>query len=160
MPILQTKYFGDIPYQTAALLEFPAGLPGFEGHRRFLPVHMPENEPLVFLQSAEEPGLCFVTLPVLAAMPGYRLSISAEDLTLLGFPSGNVPRIGGEVLCLAIVTVKEGGPTANLLAPIVINLANQRAVQAIGPESGYSWEQPLLPPQPQAEVDPVEAATC
>ena len=45
---------------------FPEGLPGFERERRFLPLEMPDQHPLVFLQSAATPALCFVTLPVLA----------------------------------------------------------------------------------------------
>jgi flagellar assembly factor FliW len=35
-------------------------------------------------------------------------------------------------------------PTANLLAPIVVNLKTHRAIQAIQADSGYSHQHPLL----------------
>ena len=145
MPLLQSNNFGQVPYQPESVLEFPAGLPGFDDRRRFVAIHMRENEPLVFLQSLEDPGLCFITLPVRAIAPGYRLSVSEEDMGLLGLPAGRQPQFGEDLLGLAVVAVKESGPTANLLAPIVVNLANRRAVQAIAPGSDHSWEHPLLP---------------
>jgi flagellar assembly factor FliW len=150
MPLLESKNFGQIPYQPEAVLEFPTGLPGFDERRRFVAVHMQVNEPLVFLQSLEDPELCFITLPLAAVTPGYRLSMSEEDAGVLGLPAGQQPQLGDGLLGLAVVAVKEGGPTANLLAPIVVNLANRRAVQAIGPGSDYSWEHPLLPAEAPA----------
>ena len=51
--------------------------------------------------------------------------------------------MGGEALALAILTVAEGGLTANLLAPVVVNLANRRAVQAIRPDGRHSHAHPL-----------------
>ena len=55
------------------------------------------------------------------------------------------PRIGDDVLCLTVLTVRETGPTANLLAPIVVNLRNRKAVQAVAPESDYSHQYELMP---------------
>jgi flagellar assembly factor FliW len=152
MPVLDSKNFGTLPYDPAAVIVFPAGLPGFEERRDFLPVRLPESEPLVFLQSLEDPGLCFVTLPLLAVEPGYQLTVADEDARVAGFPSG-VPVVpGGDVLCLTVVTLSEEGPTVNLLAPIVVNLRNQRAVQAIAPNSTYAYNHPLMAT--------AEASTC
>jgi flagellar assembly factor FliW len=83
-------------------------------------------------------------LPVLVVDPRYRLEVNAEDLALVGLAAARQPRIGEEVLCLAVVAVRESGPTANLLAPIVVNLANRKAVQAVAPQSGYSHQQALV----------------
>jgi flagellar assembly factor FliW len=69
MPLLQTKNFGSVPYNPDSLVEFPRGLPGFEDRHRFVPLHFPDTDPLVFLQSIENPELCFVTLPILAIDP-------------------------------------------------------------------------------------------
>ena len=144
MPSFETKNFGPIPYQPEAVLKFPCGLPGFEDRRRFLALNLEDKKPLLFLHSLDDPGLCFITMPVLNVDPAYRLEISENDLDLLGLPTGRQPQIGQEVLCLAIVSLEEGGPTANLLAPIVVNLSNLVAVQAIAEESDYSHRQPLL----------------
>jgi flagellar assembly factor FliW len=52
----------------------------------------------------------------------------------------------GDVVCLALLSAAENGPlTANLLAPVVINLAAGRAVQAVRSDRAYSHKHPLLP---------------
>jgi flagellar assembly factor FliW len=143
MPVARTTSFGQVSYDAGAVIEFPRGLPGFDRRRRFLAVRFPDSDPLVFLQSLEDAALCFITLPVLAIEPRYRLEVSAEDLVLVALPEGRRPRIGEDVLCLAVISIHPEGPTANLLAPVVVNLQNRRAVQAVAPEPRYSHRQPL-----------------
>jgi flagellar assembly factor FliW len=149
MPVVDTKNFGRVEYEAEAALEFPRGLPGFEERRGFLPLHQPENDPLIFLQSLEDPELCFVTIPVQVVDPAYRLAAEAEDLAAIGLPPG--PRIGDEAFCFAVLSIREEGPTANLLAPVVVNPVTRKCVQAVAPSSGYSHRHPLC-----AE----EAAAC
>ncbi len=146
MSVLETTQFGSVSYDEDALVVFPRGLPGFEDRRRFLALSLPHRKPLVFLQSLDDPALCFITAPVLAVEPAYRLEVSREDRVLVGLRPGWPPRIGDDVLCLAIISVRPEGATANLLAPIVVNLRNLHAVQAVSPGGGYSHQQPLLPP--------------
>ncbi len=145
MPTVQTQYFVEICYQAEAPVDFPRGLPGFEDRRRFLALHFEDTRPLVFLQSLEEPGLCFLTLPVLAIDPGYRLRVENDDRELVGLALGRPLRIGEDVLCLAVLSIRETGPTANLLGPVVINLRNHKAVQAVAADSEYSHQHALVP---------------
>ena len=148
MPTFETKNFGTVSYQPESVVEFSNGLPGFEEHRQFLALNYDNTKPLVFLQSLADAGLCFITLPVLCVDPQYRLQVSEEDLGQLGFPPEYQPLIGPDVACLIVISVQEsGGPTANLLAPIVVNVSTLKAVQAIAPESGYSHQHPLLAPE-------------
>jgi flagellar assembly factor FliW len=151
MEAFNTKNFGRIQFDPETAIEFPAGIPGFEQRHRFLALSYPDNEPLVFLQSLEDSALCFITLPVLAVQPAYRLKLSADDLSILGLPATRTPRIGNELLCLVIISVREDGPTANLLAPVVINLKNRKAMQAVVAESDYSHQHRLLPEPELAE---------
>jgi flagellar assembly factor FliW len=151
MPVLPSHYFGSISFEAGSVIEFPRGLPGFEQQRRFLLVQIPPSAPVVFLQSTEDPSLCFPALPVQSVDPRYRLRMADEDLELVGLPTHCQPRLGDDVLCLAVLAFRETGPTANLLAPVVVNLSNQRAVQALDLESGYSHQHALFPP---------EAASC
>ena len=55
-------------------------LPGFDSRRRFVAVRFVESDPLIYLQSLEDPALCFVTMPILSVDPRYRLKVSSEDL--------------------------------------------------------------------------------
>ena len=142
---MQTKNFGTISYAPESELRFPGGLPGFDERKRFVAVRFVESDPLVYLQSLEDPDLCFITMPVLAVEPRYQLKVSPEDLDQIGLTPARQPKIGEDVFCLTVLSIRETGPTANLLAPIVINLKTRRAVQAIAPGSDYSHQYELMP---------------
>ena len=145
MPETETANFGPIFFTPESVFEFPNGLPGFEERRRFLPVQNPRTAPIVFLQSLDEPSLCFTTLPIWVVDPLYRLHIMEQDLEVLKFPADHEPRIGSDILCLAVLSIRKTGTTANLLAPVVINLKNYKAVQAVTSDSGYSHQHLLFP---------------
>jgi flagellar assembly factor FliW len=141
MPEILTKYFGTVEYREADVLQFPAGLPGFEEQSQFLAIEPPANAPLIFLQSVRLPGLCFLALPMQGVDSDYRLAITREDLASLELDTSRQPRIGEEIGCFAVIVVAETGHiSANLLAPIVVNLANRRGVQAIRIDTVYSHQ--------------------
>jgi flagellar assembly factor FliW len=144
MPLLESKSLGLISWEAESEIEFPRGLPGFEERRKFLAVHFPHTDPLIFLQSLDDPGLNFVTLPVRSVDPGYRIAASREDLELVGLPPNRQPRIGDDVHCLAVLAIRETGVTANLLAPVLINLRNLKAVQSVAQEGSYSHQHQLI----------------
>ena len=142
-----TKYHAEIEYEEHAALHFPRGLFGFEAETRFLTIEKPALRPLVFLQSLATRELCFICLPVLVVDQEYSLSLRPEDLDAVGLPSGRRLVIGTDVLCLVIVRIQQGGPTtANLLAPIVVNLRNSRAIQAVSLNQKHTHQAPLPAP--------------
>jgi flagellar assembly factor FliW len=142
---METKNFGKISFEPESELEFPGGLPGFDSRKRFVAVRFVESDPLIYLQSLEDPDLCFITMPILAVDPGYKLKMNGEDLDRLGLSPARQPAIGEDVLCLTVISVQETGPTANLMAPIVVNLRNRKAVQSVPAESDYSHQHALMP---------------
>src|SRR5437879_735653 len=126
MPQICTRQFGALELDPGAVLEFPDGLPGFPDQLQFVLVEQAAAAPIVFLQSVNQDGPCFLAVPVAAVDPHYQLAVMPEDLRLVGLGEKRQPRIGEEVLCLAILSAAENHPaTANLLAPVVINLANR-----------------------------------
>jgi flagellar assembly factor FliW len=152
MPTFSSSRFGSIQYKDDTTFQFPFGLPGFEQERRFVAIEHAASRPIVFLQSLTRPELCFITLPVLVVKPDYRLAVSPEDLRALALSGDRQPEIGTEVLCLAVVSVAEGRlPTANLLAPVVVNLKTHLGLQAIQEESAYSHQHPLLESRPEGQ---------
>jgi flagellar assembly factor FliW len=69
----------------------------------------------------------------------------------VGLAGDSQPKIGSDVFCLTILSVAEDRPpTVNLLAPLVVNPATNRGVQAIQVESGYSHQHELPAPGPEA----------
>ncbi|MCL4402580.1 MAG: flagellar assembly protein FliW [Acidobacteria bacterium] len=148
MPWCETKYLGNVEYEDTSVVEFPLGLFGFESEKRFLLLEPPGAKPIVLLQSVTTSQLCFIALPILVVDRAYRPALSPEDLAVLGMPVEIQPRIGDNVFCLALITIKKGRPTtANLLAPLVINLRTLRAVQSISTDSSYSHQQVFLLPE-------------
>ena len=138
-----SKRLGAIDLDEAAILHFPAGLPGFEHCTRFALLERPAAAPIVFLQSLDTPEICFLAAPVTAIDPSYQLAMTPEDLGCIGVESAE------DALCLAILSLADGGRfTANLLAPVVIERTSRRAVQAVRVDSRYSHQHPL------AEQDP------
>ena len=146
MPFAETKYFKTMAYAEDSVFEFPWGLPAFEHEKRFVLIESPEHAPLVFLQSLANPELCFLAFPILVVDRAYQLGISPEDLNVLELDVARQPELGSEVLVLALLSLHDGfSPTANLMAPIVINLSTRRARQAIRCDSLYSYQHPIAP---------------
>jgi flagellar assembly factor FliW len=139
-------------FDESAVLTFPAGLPGFERATRFVLVEHSEYAPMVSLQSVERQELCFLAVPVGTLDAAYSLAVNEEDLQRLGLPAERQPVPGSEVLCLALLSTPENGrATANLLAPVVVNLKTRVAVQAVRGDARYS-HQALLPEKPPQKL--------
>jgi len=138
---VQTKYFGILSCREEEVFEFPRGLPAFEDEKHFVLIELPENAPLVFLQSLTHSTLCFLAFPVLVADRDYRLAVAVEDLTALNLDRERQPELGREVLVLALVSLPDKfSGTANLMAPVVLNLKTHRGLQAIRQDRVYSHQ--------------------
>jgi len=118
----------------SGVLRFPEGLPGFENLTQFVLLQDEDLVPLAFLASLVEPRVCLPVLPVRRLDTDYDLRLDEDDRRVLHLTGE------GDLLCLAIVTLGDGAapPTANLLAPIVVNLSNWTAKQVIQIHSSYS----------------------
>lgn len=130
-PPVCSRWLGDIEYIPGTELFFPGGLPGFETERRMLPVEIPSQRPLVYLQSMECPEICFASLPVFVIDSGFRLDLSEEERAALELPENADPSIGVDVLCLALLIPCGDAVRVNLNAPVVVNLHNARALQCV-----------------------------
>ena len=148
---VETKYFGILSCREEEVFEFHHGMPAFEAEKRFVLIELPENAPLVFLQSLTQPMLCFLAFPILVADRDYQLAVSAEDLAELDLDRGRQPELGCQVLVLALVSLQDGfSATANLMAPVVLNLKTRRGLQAIRQDRVYSHQHPIESLRPGA----------
>ena len=132
---IASPWLGQIEAEADCEMFFPFGIPGFEEMRRVIPVEIPAQRPLVYLVSADRPELCFIALPVLVIDPHFKLTVGEDECAAIGVPPE--PRIGEDVLCLALLIPSAGSVKANLGAPLVINLRNLRGIQCAPPD-GYS----------------------
>jgi flagellar assembly factor FliW len=153
MPTCQTKFHGALTYEPEQVLHIPSGLFGFIQETEFLLLELPSARPLAFLQSIRSANLCFISLPAQVIEGEYRLSMSDVDLQAFGYTQSTPPVMGKDVLCLALLTVGERqATTANLLAPIVIDIARHQGRQVIV-NAPYSHQHPVSTSSFQTRVE-------
>ena len=118
----------------ALVVDFPAGIPGFETCRRFLLIASADLSPLGCLKAVDSPEASFLVIDPALLYRGY-------DLTLGDFERARIGAIGDEALLwLAIVTITGNSATANLCAPIVINPRRMLGCQFIRDTQKYPLE--------------------
>jgi flagellar assembly factor FliW len=132
---------GDVAGENAApterlVIDFPAGIPGFESCRRFVVIASPELAPLACLRALDPPEASFLTIDPRIIDPEYDLTLREFERVRLG---------AGEeaLLWLALVTVAGDSATVNLRAPVVINPRRMIGCQFIRDDRNYSVSHPL-----------------
>lgn len=144
MECIKTTRFGTIRFEEQEIMEFPAGLPGFEDEHQFLLIEMEESVPLKFLQSIQTPSLSFVCAPISLVSPRYEAELSRSDRDLLAMPTEGASS-GLMLEWLAILCFsRPEEPTANLLGPLVLRRDVGLGVQSIRGDARYSARQPIF----------------
>jgi flagellar assembly factor FliW len=132
MPVCQTKFHGRVEYQQEQVLQVPAGLFGFDSETELLLLEIPSLRPLVFIQSTKTANLCFLSLPAQVVDAKYRLALRKADICSFGYSVEASPEIGSDLLCLVLLTTDgEQAATANLRAPLVVDIKRHRGMQVI-----------------------------
>lgn len=132
----KTRDFGVVDIAPEREITMADPIFGFESYRRFTLLHDEETGcDITFLQSLDEPGLCFIILDPLAVCEDYAPEIPEHILDKLG---------DGEyaVRVIASVPLDFAKTTVNLKSPLVINLDTRRASQVIL-EQNYPVRQPI-----------------
>ena len=137
---IQTSRFGVIAIQADDIITFPEGLLGFNELRRFVLLDDPADEIFAWLQSCEEPGLAFPLLEPELFTNNYRVQLAKHDLESLGMKSSEGVRT------FAIITIPADPTqmTANLKAPIVINVATRVARQCVLQDNSLAIREPIF----------------
>lgn len=131
---IQSELFGSFEVDEDKLIDFPAGLPGFESCTRYTLVREAGGTHGVFqLQSVEDPGLAFSLADPRELGVNYEFELSDAEIAGLALSDpadawvGVIVRrdeIGGG-------TPANAGLRANFMAPVVINLAARRGLQKV-----------------------------
>ena len=156
MRSIQTSQFGEIEVSEDTFLTFPTGLVGFPTVQEFVVLDVSDDCHYQWFQAVKEPDLAFVIIDVHILDPDFKAEISDEGLTELDITQTD------PLLILAVVTIPAGHPeqaTANLRAPLVVNLRTRKGKQLILHES-IPLRFPLLPEErtEQEEVPLVNEA--
>lgn len=128
--------FGELVVPEQSLIEFPAGLIGFPRHQKYVLIeHKP---PFSWLHSVDDANLAFVVVDGAEFGQKYNLKPPTSDREC-DF------REDDEYAILVIVTVRPDPSmtTANLKAPLFVNIRNRRGLQVIFDDARYSTRHPL-----------------
>lgn len=114
--IIETR-FGTSETSENKIIDFPAGLPGFEELRRFIIVEADNTKPIYWLQSIENKHIALPVIVSFAIISEYNIDIRENELEDLDLESKN------DLLILNVVVIPEDvrKMTVNLAAPVVIN---------------------------------------
>ncbi len=132
MMIIQTSRFGQLEVPEDTLLTFPSGLVGFPVVQQFVVLDVSEESHYQWLQAIKEPNLALVIIDVHLIDPDFQAHISDEGLAELNIAQDD------PMLILAVVTIPSDQPeqaSANLRAPLVVNLRTRKGKQLILHES-------------------------
>jgi len=153
---LETSRFGTMEIDEAGVVTFPDGLPGFEAQRRFvfIPHRMPDPDkpsPFMWFQSLDDGRLAFLITNPASFFPEYAPVIPAADKHALG------TKDDADLVIYSLLTVPSGNPSgisANLMAPLVINLSTLEARQIIVNDDRYGLRHRLIPEAAPATREP------
>ena len=132
MMTIQTSRFGELEVSEDTLLTFPSGLVGFPAIQQFVVLDVAEDSYYQWFQAIKEPDLALVIIDVHYLDPEFQAQVSDEGLAELDITQGD------PILIMAVVTIPSGHPeqaTANLRAPLVVNLRTRKGKQLILHES-------------------------
>lgn len=128
----------DVPDVPVLTLVEP--MPGFDDLTRFALVRFDDDGLLGELRSLEDPATSFLVVPPAVFFPDHVVEVPDEVARLLDV------RDAGEVLVLLVVTVGPdlAGSTANLAAPVLVNVRTQQACQVVLDDGRQPLAAPLV----------------
>ncbi|MEA4894340.1 MAG: flagellar assembly protein FliW [Oscillospiraceae bacterium] len=134
--IIETRDFGKTEVSEENIYHFTQPLFGFEDYTDFAVLNDRElGEDIVWLQSLQNSGLCFIMMDPGKLAPDYSPVLPAGSDELLG---------EGDLFCWAVAVIPRNfkDSTVNLKSPVFLNPANHLAAQ-IMLEGEYPVRYPL-----------------
>ena len=128
--------FGEFTVPTETVITIPSGIIGFPHTTRY--VMLDHKPPFSWLHSIEDPNLAFVVVD------GFEFGQQFEVKPPVGDKDTDLKE-DDEYAIMIIVTVRSDPrlTTANLKAPVFVNMRNRKGVQIIIDDPRYSTRFPL-----------------
>ena len=122
---IQTTRFGELEIEPQDILEFPAGLVGFEHCRTWVLLADAQNDALGWLQSTEQAEVAFAVVSPRRYVDGYQARVPRSEIAQLELAELSSARV------IVIVGKNDRSATLNLKAPLVINLDRRLGRQVV-----------------------------
>ncbi|MFM6926939.1 MAG: flagellar assembly protein FliW [Bdellovibrio sp.] len=138
--IISTSRFGQVELKQEDVLNFPEGLLGFADLRKFVLLDDPNDEIFAWLQSCEAAQIAFPVLEPELFAANYKANLTKGDMEALKMTAQDKARY------FSIVTIPDDPTqmTANLKAPVVINVAEKTARQCVLQDNNLAIREPIF----------------
>ena len=138
--LIQTTRFGQVQFQNEDLLAFPEGILGFADLKKFVLLDDPNDDIFAWLQSCDEPAIAFPVLEPELFSENYKVTLAKSDLEALRLQNLS----GARLFCIITIPDDPTQMTANMKAPIVINVAEKRARQCVLQDNNLAIREPIF----------------
>lgn len=131
---------GKLVYEENEIINFKRPIPGFKEYTRYIVKDIEGSEPFKLLQSLDNCELAFIIISPFNVEDNYEINLSEETINRLQIESPE------DVMLYSTVTLhsKVENITANLKAPIIININNKTGEQCIIDNEKYGIRHPLM----------------
>lgn len=130
---INTTRFGNINLEDAPMINMRGPILGFEHLNRYTLIHQKEDSAFWWLQSVDDGAVAFVVVNPFLIKDNYAPELRDDDVALLEIKDQS------DVQLLVVVTIRSN-PTqisANMRAPIVINLKEKLGKQIVLDDDSY-----------------------
>ncbi|MGO5072701.1 flagellar assembly protein FliW [Clostridium sporogenes] len=137
---LNTKYHGSIEYEEKDAIYFEKGIPGFEELKKFIIFPVKDNDVFSVFHSIEKEDMGIIVTSPFNIEKEYEIQLEKEQIANLKLQDEK------DTLVLNTVTLNSdiNKITANLRAPIVINIKEKIGEQIIINSDKYKVKHPLF----------------
>jgi len=138
--VIQTSRFGPVKILQEDLVQFHDGLLGFNDLEKFVLLDDPDDEIFAWLQSCDEPHIAFPVLEPELFEENYSLKLSKTDMAAL--QEDQVSRL--RTFCIITIPEDPSKMTANLKAPVVVNVNARIARQCVLQDNKLEIREPIF----------------
>ncbi len=125
---VKTRDFDEIEVTDKDIITFPAGPFAFEEYTRFILIAPLGNGKFpAWLQSVDNPNLCFIVFDPNEFCAGYRVDVEESELSCIELENTE----DAQFFAIAVIPENSMDATVNLKSPIILNTANNKAAQVI-----------------------------
>lgn len=137
---VETKYHGIVNFEKKEIIKFNKGLPGFESLKNFILLSVDGSDIFKILHSIEDEEIGLIVVSPFEFVKEYEVELSDEFIDRLSIKKQE------DVLILNTVTLNSNISkiTANLRAPIIINIKEALGEQIILEDENFSIKYPLI----------------
>lgn len=138
--IIETGRFGSLEIAEEDIFKMPKGMPGFLDEKEFVLLPYQPESPFFFWQAIKNKNLTFLIVDPFVFFKDYQFEINSELETALKINGENLPK----VFCVVTLNSDVKAMTANLLAPLVLNLRDKIASQIVLEKTSYKTKHCLF----------------